>query len=130
VFLGWLHCELLLPFEYSGPRGSGLGFRNVAGLLQGDREAGVREGILRSQHSQSQCCCDGGFELLRVSQRTNQAVMRLDVSGIDGDGITEGLRCGGSVSGGEQVNTALRMLVAGRWVGFWKCGHIFIVTSS
>ena len=101
----------------------------MAGLLQRYGEARVGQRVVRGQRSQSQCRSDGGFELLCVSQGANQAVMRLDVAGIGGDGRAVGLRRACGVSGSEQVQTLLRMIVAVGWLGFRGRGHIFIVTS-
>jgi hypothetical protein len=90
----------------------------MAGFLKRDGKAGVGERIVRGQESQSLRRGDGGLELLCIAQGANQAMVRLNVAGIGGDGSAEGLGCACRISGSEQVESLLRMFVAVGWFEF------------
>jgi hypothetical protein len=95
------------PFENAGAGGSGLCFGDMAGLLQGYRECGVGERIVRGQGGEREGGSYGLFETACVAKGTNEAVVCLEGSGIRGDGGAEGFDGEGSIAGGELIHCAL-----------------------
>ena len=108
------------PLQNARTRGGSLGLRDVAGSLEGDRESGVGERVLGRENRESHCGGDGLVELTGVAESPDQAVMRLDMAGVGGNGGAKGVGCGGWVSGGKQFEAVFAMGVGG--IGFAE-GH-------
>jgi hypothetical protein len=79
----------------------------MAGLLQGDGERGVREGVARSKGDQRECGAYRFFELARLAQGTDEAVVRFKVCRIGIDGRSKGLGCLSGSTCCDQVKAAL-----------------------
>ena len=86
--------------------------------------------ILRRKQGKRASCCNGGIELLRIAQRANQAVMRLDVVRVRSDCFAEGMCCAHSIAGGQQIYGVLRPLFCRRSRRLREIGHIVIVSSG
>jgi len=98
---------LSLPFKNAGTGGRGLCFGDVACLLQGDGERGVRERIVGGEGGEGEGGGDGGLEATGIAECANQAMVRLEGRGVSGDGGPEGLDGDGSVAGGELIHCPL-----------------------
>jgi len=109
----------MLPLQNPRARGGSLRLGDVAGLLQGDREAGVRQRILRREHGESQRDGHRGFKLARFPKRPDQTVMGLDMPGVRGNRRPKSPRRATSISRRQQFHSALRKLVGREenWLG-------------
>jgi len=83
----------------------------MAGLLQCDGKAGVRQRILRCQRCQGKRSGDGGLKLFRITQRADEPVMRLHVRRVCSDRLAKRLSGAASIPCGKQIDAKLRMLV-------------------
>ncbi len=84
-----------------------LRFRDVAGLLQADRQRSMSQRIGRGERCQRQCCGDRLFQAPRVTKGANETVVGLVMGRISRDRFAKRLRRSGCVAGGEQVDAAL-----------------------
>jgi len=125
--LGIRRLKLDLPLQHAGAGSGGLGFRHVAGVLQGDGEGSVGERVGGSEGDQGQCCGNGGFKAAGVAQGADQAVVGFNVCRIGGDDGAEGAGCAGRFACGEQVKALLGLRVGSGVVG---CGHGCIENSG
>jgi len=110
--------ELLFPLKDARATGCRLCLRDVAGVLQGDGERRVRKRIIGREHAQSHCRCDRLVRLACIAQCTDEAVMRLNVCRISGNGGAEGLRSLCGLCGGEQFHATVR-----KGIGIARVSH-------
>jgi len=83
--------ELKLPLQNAGASSCGFCFRDMAGALQCNGERGVGQRVVGSKDRESHGRGEGLVELAGIAQSANEAVMRLDVCRIGGNGGAEGL---------------------------------------
>lgn len=106
-----------LPFENAGAGGSGLRFRNLAGLLQRNGKRGVRERIVRREHGKRQSRSHGLFEAAGIAQCVRQPVMRFHVIRMGGDGGAIGASGFAGRAGEKQIVCALNKRVGSGGIG-------------
>ena len=109
--------QLDLPLQNAGAGGGGFSLGHVAGMLQRNGEGSVGQGVMGSKRGEGEGGGDGLLEAAGVAQSADEAVMRLDVRRVGGDGGAEGLDRFGWGAGSEQIEPAL-----GKGFGSWSAG--------
>lgn len=112
--------EFELPLQDTCAACGSFRLRDVAGMLQGDRQRRVGQRVVGSEDGESHGRGDGLVELAGIAQSANQAVMGFNVGWVGGDGGAKRLRCLKGGSGGELVESAL-----GERVGGGRIGHVW-----
>jgi hypothetical protein len=99
--------KLNLPLQDAGACGRCFRFRNVARVLERDGQRGMRQGVGGRKRNERKGRSNRLFKSARVTQGSNQPMMRFDVGGIGGNSCSECLGRQGRLSRSKKVKSLL-----------------------